>query len=440
MFKDVLISTDFSEYSDAIIDCIDQIPGVRRITLLHVIDTANNNHHIWLGGNKYNSSLDYASDRIAEQASRIKARGLEVVTMIETLAGGPVASTILRKAREGHVSLIVVGARGRGIISGLILGSVSEQVVRESHTDVLVVHIPKGDAATCDTSWHLLNKILCPVDFSKPSADLIASLKGISTVGSVLLLHVIKSAENKKELGKLMQDSGKNLTAMKEDLSGAGIKAREFVRFGEPSHEITALGEAEDASLILISRFGLRDYYRNIPIGSTAAAVIKNSRTAVLLRYPEIKLTTTTRELEVTEFPLAEEVWKFYHQQTGDPKTDRIFGVFLEEMLVAAARCKRHPDGLEVDAVFVPTEFRSHGYARMAVAALVEACGTEPLYMHATLELVDFYGRFGFVPIEEDELPPEIKKRFEFALGDLEGANVKPMRRMPVMQDTGSGR
>lgn len=431
MFKDVLISTDFSGYSDAIIDCIDQIPGVRRITLLHVVDTEADNHHIWNGGNTYQSALEYASGRIAEQAARIQARGLEVKTSVETTGAGPVAAAILRKAREGHVSLIVVGARGRGIISGLILGSVSEQVVRESHTDVLVVHIPRGNGALCDADRHLLNRILCPVDFSKPSADLIASLKGISTVGSVLLLHVIRSAENKKELGVLMNAAEKNLAAMRDELSDAGLRVKEYIRFGEPSHEINALAESEKATLVLVSRFGLRDYYRNIPVGSTAASVVKNSRTAVLLRYPEITLTTTTRELEVSEFPLAEEVWRFYHQQKADLGSDRIFGVFLEKMLVAAARCRRHPDGLEVDAVFVPIEFRSHGYARMAVAALVDACGSEPLYMHATLELVDFYGTFGFVPIPENELPLEIKKRFDFALGDLEGANVRPMRRLP---------
>lgn len=51
--------------------------------------------------------------------------------------------------------------------------------------------------------------------------------------------------------------------------------------------------------------------------------------------------------------------------------------------------------------------------------------------MHATLELVEFYSSLGFVPIPEDELPPTIKERFAFALGNLEGANACPMRRAP---------
>jgi len=42
---------------------------------------------------------------------------------------------------------------------------------------------------------------------------------------------------------------------------------------------------------------------------------------------------------------------------------------------------------------------------------------------------VAFYKSMGFVPIPEDELPPTIKSRFEFAIGNLEGANACPMQR-----------
>ena len=62
---------------------------------------------------------------------------------------------------------------------------------------------------------------------------------------------------------------------------------------------------------------------------------------------------------------------------------------------------------------------------------LVDACGNEPLYMHSTLDLIGFYGTFGFIAIKEHELPASIRERFSFAEGDLEGANVQPMYRPP---------
>jgi N-acetylglutamate synthase-like GNAT family acetyltransferase len=51
--------------------------------------------------------------------------------------------------------------------------------------------------------------------------------------------------------------------------------------------------------------------------------------------------------------------------------------------------------------------------------------------MHSTLELVSFYRTFGFEPIPEDQLPPTIHERFNFALGDMQGSDVSPMKRVP---------
>lgn len=137
------------------------------------------------------------------------------------------------------------------------------------------------------------------------------------------------------------------------------------------------------------------------------------------------------RELLSAEFPLANEIWMDYHQTKGDPVTDRIFAAFSGGRAVSVARCRRHPDGLEVDAVFTPVEHRGRGYANLAVGALVEACGHDTLYMHSVLNLTGFYQKFGFREIPEAELPPTIRERFAFAGGELEGANVCPMKRDP---------
>ncbi len=135
------------------------------------------------------------------------------------------------------------------------------------------------------------------------------------------------------------------------------------------------------------------------------------------------------RELISTEFPIANALWVDYHNTTGDPATDRIFAAFADGDAVSLARCRRHPDGLEVDAIFTPERFRGHGYANGSVRGLVEACGHEPLYMHSVLNLTGFYARYGFILIPEDELPPTIRERYAWAEGEMEGANVAPMMR-----------
>ena len=138
---------------------------------------------------------------------------------------------------------------------------------------------------------------------------------------------------------------------------------------------------------------------------------------------------TLVRELISVEFPLADTLWIDYHETKGDPRTDRIFAAFAGGEAVSLARCRRHPDGYEVDAVFTPERFRGHGYANAAVWALVEACGHDTLSMHSVVNITGFYSHFGFRPIPEGELPDSIRERFAWANGEMQGANVCPMRR-----------
>ncbi len=135
------------------------------------------------------------------------------------------------------------------------------------------------------------------------------------------------------------------------------------------------------------------------------------------------------RELKSAEFPAADKVWRDYHGMTGDPDRDRIFAVFLAGRIVSIARCRRHPDGVEVDGVFTPEAHRGRGYARMAVSTLVVACHNDELFMYAVESLARFYAEFGFISIPERDLPPGIRERYTWAVGNLEGAEVRPMHR-----------
>lgn len=137
------------------------------------------------------------------------------------------------------------------------------------------------------------------------------------------------------------------------------------------------------------------------------------------------------RELKHEEFPLAEKVWTHYRGQKADPKRERIFGVFVDGALAATARCTRHPGGLEMDCVFTLDEHRGHGYAKEVVQKLLDECGSETIYIHSTLPLIEFYGKLGFEPIPEARLPASIKERFVFCFGEMAGCNVAPMMRNP---------
>jgi N-acetylglutamate synthase-like GNAT family acetyltransferase len=142
-------------------------------------------------------------------------------------------------------------------------------------------------------------------------------------------------------------------------------------------------------------------------------------------------MTTEVRELKRDEFPLAEKLWEQYRGQKADPVHERIFGVFVDGSLAATARYTKHPDGVEMDCVFVPEQYRGKGYARYAVQALIRECGTGQIYIHSTIVLISFYKTFGFAPIPEEQLPKSIRDRFIFCFGEMQGCNVCPMVRKP---------
>jgi GNAT superfamily N-acetyltransferase len=175
-------------------------------------------------------------------------------------------------------------------------------------------------------------------------------------------------------------------------------------------------------------------------IGRIGKAIFSERTAAAPARIYEA---VEVRELTPAEMVRAEkELWIHYHQQKADREHDRLFAVFVGTRIIGVARCARHEDGLEVDAVYVLDEYRLRGFARSVMSLLIEECGrNETLFMHSKLELMDFYGSFGFYAIPEADLPKTIRDRFGFAMGNLKGIDVCPMRRQAGahMQDPAEG-
>ncbi|HVN74440.1 MAG TPA: GNAT family N-acetyltransferase [Methanoregula sp.] len=150
-------------------------------------------------------------------------------------------------------------------------------------------------------------------------------------------------------------------------------------------------------------------------------------------RRPGSTEAVEVRELSGTEMARAErELWVHYGGLIANRKTDRIFAVFTGKKIIGVARCSRHHDGLEVDAVYVLEEFRFRGFARSVMQLLLEECGKhETLYLHTKTELVDFYSALGFYPVSETELPGSIREHTGLCTGESGTTGTCPMRRDP---------
>ena len=434
MFKRVLVATDFSRHADRTLECIGEIPGMEEIVLVHVIHSSpvQPSSHTLL----YHPESPHEAAIRTLEAKRLFLETLTGVPVRSVLAegvDGDTAGAIVRTAKNENVSLIVMGGRGQSLFRTLILGIVSDAVIRRCRNDILIMHFRgidrAGEVQLEKFCRNIFSHVLCPVDFSKPSDNTIGYLKRLGIVKQVTLLHVIDPSILLKTIPDQKRVAEQRLAAIEADLASLSVRSESLIRTGTPAREISRVAEERDVSLILIARYGQSDYAKNIPLGRVTEGVMSHAQRPLFVLNPHVSLSVRVQELMPEEFYLAEQVWTGYHDQKGEPLTDRIFGVFVEDALAAVTRCRRHKDGLEVDGVFVPVEYRERGYARSAMHALIEACGHEELFMHATLELVSFYTTFGFVPIDEQELPLTIRERFNFAEGELEGTDVRPMKR-----------
>ncbi len=83
-------------------------------------------------------SLGCDEKSVSVQAKKIAdAAGVTVDFLV---LEGKVAENIVKTAKDGCYDLIVMGARGLGNLSGFILGSVSQAVIKEAGCPVLVTH------------------------------------------------------------------------------------------------------------------------------------------------------------------------------------------------------------------------------------------------------------------------------------------------------------
>jgi len=86
--------------------------------------------------------VNRARDLAQDAVEVLRSRG--VSTDSEVLEGPP-AEAILRVADTHQVDLIVMGSRGRGAMTSLLLGSVSHRVLAHAHAPVLIVRAEEGE-------------------------------------------------------------------------------------------------------------------------------------------------------------------------------------------------------------------------------------------------------------------------------------------------------
>ena len=281
MFEKILFPNDFSEYALKTLECIGDIPGVKEVVLLHVVDTA----HLSKTGLKQEPYVQDAMIRLEKEKKQLERIGLKVKIKVEVITGNDVSHVILETLNREKVTLVVMGAHGKSLIEGILLGSVATNVLRYGNTHVLIMRHKFTDCLAGKKYdkflKNIFSKVLLPVDFSEPSLETLSLAKDLKGIEEAVLVHVVERGETKEEIDGSILEARKRLEIIGKDFSRKGIKVKIHVLAGSPSERIISLAEDENVSLIIISTLG-KGMFRELLLGGTARDVVRMTNRSVL--------------------------------------------------------------------------------------------------------------------------------------------------------------
>jgi len=190
----ILFPTDFSQGSEWALDsalALAQEFGAE-LHMLHAVvlhaDDPNDPAHHFPDAEEIRRRLERTADLRME--SGIAERAADELPVVQSHRRGiSVAPTILEHALEIDPDLIVMSTHGRRGLENVLLGSVTEEIVRFANCPVLTVRSGEGESVFPSAA-----PILVPVDFSEHSRQALALARNIaSTFGaSIHALHVFE--------------------------------------------------------------------------------------------------------------------------------------------------------------------------------------------------------------------------------------------------------
>lgn len=304
MFEKVLVPTDFSKYAHKMLDCVGEIPGLKEVVLLHVVDASNPldlEKHGW----SYDSMINEAQAQMEKECRLLGGPGKKIVPRvkivvddisgpdgvdiprleprddIEIIEGGSVGDAIQKTADEEGINFIIMGAQGKGLIKGLLLGSISTDVLRHGKANLMIVrHNLLEDAGRLEFARycsHIFSRILLATDFSPVALDAVSFVKGLDGIGEVAIANVASRGEN-------VEEALKKLHEIRDKLEQAGIRTTVHAPEGNPAKEIVSLADKIDASLIVMTYQG-KGWLKQLRVGSVTFEVAqKTSRPMLILR------------------------------------------------------------------------------------------------------------------------------------------------------------
>jgi nucleotide-binding universal stress UspA family protein len=277
MFENIIIATDLSENSRGALWAGINFARIfdSQITLLYVNTRKG----------FYPTELD-SDPEFRRELERLLPTNIYEKNRKEIITGTAVAPTILEYAAKNQCDLLVAGSHGQTAIGNLLLGSVTQRLIRNTDIPVMVVHqfSPSGGQSN-------FSRIAVPTDFSTPAkkaTELGVRLQKV-TSGELHYLHVVDlpgiEEIHAHYLGEKlnMNEVGTVDVLLRECMEEFEPSGEvHFAKLdGDPPEEILNYCTEKDIDLLIMGTHGRKGLDRLL-MGSVTASLISKAKCPVI--------------------------------------------------------------------------------------------------------------------------------------------------------------
>ena len=292
-FKNILCATDFSDFSNRTVSY-----GVglakefeAKLLVCHVVDLSS----VVIYG-EFQLDPIGQQNRIMEDASAQLEDlvGNQPVTWEPLISVGKPADEISRAVEEKNIDLVITATRGRSGLKRIILGSVTERLMRTLTCPLLVVNSPEHEFVSTTDQDFKMKKILVGCDFSTDSGQ--AFNHGLSLAqefqSELHLAHVIEPPAQPDFLkGKtpvtadIQEDYRELLTQKLQDMvpeeAANWCTPHTSLLEGQPYEQLVNYAEENEIDMIVL---GVRGHglVKTLFLGSTTDRAVRRSPCPVL--------------------------------------------------------------------------------------------------------------------------------------------------------------
>lgn len=274
--KSALIATDFSTEAEAARRRVTSIAQETALSgaVAHVLPGS-------LPSEMHLEAAAYAQKALALAIDEMKQGG---ASFTPRLLSGDVAGELIRAAPE--FDLVVVGARGQGVLLDFSIGRMSTRLVRGSTRPVLVVKRPPQEP---------YRRVVAALDCSEPSLAAAACATRIAPKAAFNLVHAFEvEFESSLRLGGVREDrihayrrearekALAQMAALPERLALPRERVWSTVTLGYPPKVIVDAVEQENAQLVVLGKHAAGVVER-LMVGSVALQVLEMARCDVLV-------------------------------------------------------------------------------------------------------------------------------------------------------------